>query len=632
MLKRTISLGLLCMASHAYSANIIVNTTDDEDGVANNKCSLREAITLINMTDSAGKIPEAGYGGCSGVEASPSIVLEAGKTYLLNKQIEIKKSLTVNVLKENSADTAFNGENNAIIKAKGAHRLFSIDDENPNIANLTVSFRQVDFKGCAADTATICAPTGGLIFNRENLVISFGRLSHGTASDSGGAIYNEGVASSSERDASAGLLTLTSVLFENNQANQGGAIFSVQPRYNISGSVFRRNQANATATTENDPGTIVYVSRPGAALDNSLDNSSSTSRTGNIVNSTFYENIGRVANLLDGMLINNSTIILNTAGVFLNSETGSANFSNSIVVDNGSSDCLQSVRNKTITNNLLYRAGNCGAGAAGNPNRQLAADIVLLANSNIQGNSEGKCDTPDKAGLLCPFNTQKEIFNGFFRPRLLTRYNSIADSPIVNQGRFASTSETITTKACESTDQRGKPRQTLVLCDIGAIELVIDSQQRIGQDIKYDEVAQIDLTDNLGDGQLWPKDECDKVFKDLPNPPVNPNWQDGCLQFTAGQAPKKGILSLSADALLKYVPFKNFHGSDTFSLQLVTTTSRFSEGTNDRTLTLPGTIVQEPGNNFENKSVNTSGGSTGLLGLLGVLGLIGIRRRLQGAK
>ncbi|RZA09349.1 MAG: rhombotarget A [Moraxellaceae bacterium] len=625
MLKRTISLGLLCMASHAYSANIIVNTTDDEDGIANNKCSLREAITLINMTDTAGKIPEAGYGGCSGVEASPSIVLETGKTYLLDKQIEIKKSLTVNVLNENSADTAFNGENNAIIKAKGAHRLFNIDDNDPNIANLTVSFRQVDFKGCAADTAMICAPTGGLIFNRENLVISFARLSHGTASDSGGAIYNEGVANASQRDASAGLLTLNSVLFENNQASQGAAIFSVQPRYDINGSVFRRNKANVTASA--DPGTIVYVSRPGAAI----DNSSSIARTGNIVNSTFYENIGRVANLLDGMLINNSTIILNTAGVFLNSETGSANFSNSIVMDNRSGDCLQSERNKTITNNLLYRSGDCGVGAAGNPNRQLAAGVALLANSGIKGESEGKCDVPTKDGLLCPFNTQKEIFNGFFRPRLLVRYNSIADSPIINRGRFASTTETITTKACESTDQRGKPRQTLVLCDIGAIELVIDPQ-RIGQDIKYNQVSEIDLTDNLGDGQLWPKEECDAVFKDLPNPPVNANWQDGCLQFTPGQAPKKGTFTLSADALLKYVPFKNFHGSDNFSIQLVTTTSRFSEGSNDRTLTLPGTIVQEPDNNFENKSVNTSGGSTGLLGLLGMLGLIGIRRRLQGAK
>lgn len=627
MLKRTISLGLLCMASHAYSANITVNTTDDEDGIANNKCSLREAITLINMTDSAGKIPEAGYGGCSGVDASPSIVLETGKTYLLDKQIEIKKSLTVNVLNEKAGDTAFKGENNAIIKAKGAHRLFNIDDGQPNITNITVSFREVDFKGCAADTATICAPTGGLIFNRENLVIDFSRLSHGMASDSGGAIYNEGVASAGERDASAGLLTLNNVLFENNQANQGAAIFSVQPRYKIGGSVFRRNKA--TSTVETNLGTIVYVSRPGEAVGN---DSSSFVTTGNIVNSTFYDNTGRVANLLDGMLINNSTIILNTAGVFLNSETGSANFSNSIVMDNLSSDCLQSERNKTITNNLLYRAGNCGAGATENPNRQLTADVVLLANSSIGNNNfEGKCDAPDKEGLLCPFNTQKEIFNGFFRPRLLVRYTSIADSPIINRGRFASASETITTKACESTDQRGKPRQPLVLCDIGAIELVIDPQ-RIGQDIKYNQVSEIDLTDNLGDGQLWPKKECDKVFKDLPNPPVNANWQDGCLQFTPGQAPKKGTFTLSADALLKYVPFKNFHGSDNFSIQLVTTTSRFSEGSNDRTLTLPGTIVQEPDNNFENKSVNTSGGSTGLLGLLGVLGLIGIRRRLQGAK
>ncbi|ONG41637.1 rhombotarget A [Alkanindiges hydrocarboniclasticus] len=627
MLKRTIGLGLLCMASHAYSANIIVNTIDDEDGIENDKCSLREAIELINRTDANNKIPEAGYGGCNGKEASPIIVLETGKTYTLNKEVAIKKALSINVLDEAGNGTKYNGENNAIIQAKGTHRLFTIDDNNPNIANLTVIMAQVDLVGCGTEKATsACAPTGGLIFNRENLQLSFSRLKGGIASANGGAIYNEGIGTGSSAGAAAGLLTLTNVLFLNNKAAQGAAIYSIQPRYEITGSVFRDNEATA------EEGAIVFVNRAGDAT--TTNGNSTTVRTGNIRNSTFFSNKGRVANLLDGMVINNSTIIKNTAGIYLNSATGSANLSNSIVAGNESNDCIVAQGNKAVTNNLLYNTG-CGAGESDNPNKDLdtlSTPIQLIANAGLNGRLEGKCDQPPAVGLLCPFATEKEIFNGFFKPRLLTQYSSISDSPIVNRGRVISGGGTTNTLTCESTDQRGRGRETTVLCDIGSVELVIEDQGKIGQDIKYNQIAEIDLTDSLGDGQLWPKESCNQVFEDLDNPPVRNDWQPGCLQFLQGKEAKKGSLILDENALLKYTPFKNFHGSDDFSIKVVTTTSRFSEGVNDRSVTLRGTVVQEPENDFQNKSVKTSGGSTGIISLLGMLSLVWIRRRLQGVK
>lgn len=629
MLKRTIGLGLLCMASHAYSANIVVNTTDDEDGIDNDKCSLREAIELINRTDANSKIPEAGYAGCSGKDASPSIVLETGKTYILNAEVAITKPLSINVLDEAGNSTKYSGENNAIIKAKGAHRLFNIDDQSTNIANIGVLISQVDLVGCGADNAsTTCAPIGGLIFNRENLSLSFSRLKNGIAETNGGAIYNEGIGTGTNAGLAAGVLTLTNVLFDSNQALQGAAIYSVQPRYEIVGSVFRDNKATGAN------GAIVFVNRPGDAT--TTNGSTSTARTGNIRSSTFFDNQGRVANLLDGMVINSSTIIKNAAGVYLNSATGSANLSNSIVAENGNSDCIIAPDNKAVTNNVVYSNG-CGDGEVGNRNTSLnniTTPKQLLANNGIGGKLEGKCDQPPAIGLLCPYATPKETFNGFFKPRLLTQYGSISDSPIVNRGSnfVGNQATTDKTVACESTDQRGKTRETTVLCDVGAIELIIEDQGKIGQDIKFNQIAEIDLTDSLGDGQLWPKDECNGVFKDLPNPPVNNNWQPGCLQFVEGKEAKKGSLILDANALLKYTPFKNYHGSDDFSIKVVTTTSRFSEGVNDRSITLRGTVVQEPDNNFENKSVKTSGGSTGFVGLLGLLSLVWMRRRLQGVK
>lgn len=631
MLKRTIGLGLLCMASHAYSANIVVNTTEDEfdKETPNSTCSLREAIELINLTDASNKIPEVGFGGCNGKDASPSIVLETGKTYFLNSEVEIRKSLSINVLDEAGNSTKYSGENNAIIKAKGAHRLFTIGEESPNITSINVLIAQVDLIGCGAENASdLCKKiaNGGLIYNRKNLSLSFSRLKNGIASTGGGAIYNEGIGTGTNAGIAAGLLTLTNVLFQNNKAPEGAAIYSVQPRYEIVGSVFRDNVATGD-------GTIVYVNRPGDPI-TTTSGTSATERTGNIRSSTFFANTGRIANLLGGMVINNSTIINNTAGIYLASATdNSANLSNSIVVDNGASDCIVANGNKAVTNNVVYRSGDCGAGTSNNPNRKLAEDIVLLANSGIGNNKlEGKCDRPPAVGLLCPFTTQKEIFNGFFKPRLLRDYTSIMDSPIVNRGRVASGGETTSTLRCESTDQRGKSRETTVLCDIGAIEIVIEEQSKIGQDIKYDQIAEIDLTDSLGDGQLWPKEFCNEVFADLPNPPKKTDWQEGCLQFVEGKEAKKGSLILDENALLKYTSFKNFHGSDDFSIKVVTTTSRFSEGVNDRSIILRGTVVQEPENDFQNKSVKTSGGSTGIISLLGMLSLVWIRRRLQGVK
>ncbi len=626
MLKRTIGLGLLCMASHAYSANIVVNTLDDEDGINNDKCSLREAIELINRTDASGKIPKEGYGGCSGVDASPSIILEAGKTYTLNKQIEIKKSLSINILDEYSNSTKFNGENNAVIQAKGAHRLFVIDDQNPNIANLTVSMNQVDLVGCGKDKSSAsCDTYGGLIFNRENLVLSYGRLSGGLASVGGGAIYNEGIAESTNNTISAGQLTLSNVYFEKNKAPQGAAIFSVQPRHEITNSVFRENEA-----TNGTNGTIIYVNRP-----NEVNSEGGGIRTGNITNSTIFSNKGRVANLLDGMTINNSTIIKNTAGVYLNSANGEANLSNSIVAENGSNDCILESGNKAVTNNIVYKNGNCDSNTeTTNPNRKLAANVKLLANVDIGDKLEGQCDKPSKDGLLCPFHYEKEIFNGFFKPRLLTSYKKLSDSPIINRGQVFSDGTTTNTLSCAASDQRGVNRERTVLCDIGAIELIIEDKGKVGQDIKFGQTAEIDLTDYLGDGELWPKQLCEEVFKDFSNPPVPPKagWQDGCLRFVQGKEANKGEILLNNDGLLKYIPFRNYHGSDNFSINIVTTTSRFSQGANDRAIILRGTIVQEPENTFENKSVKVSGGSIGVLSLFGMLGLVWIRRRFQGVR
>lgn len=629
MLKRLIGLSLLCAAGHSYAGNIIVNTTED-DNAANDKCSLREAIALVNMKGTDGKIPEAGYQGCIGKDASSIIVLESGKTYKVNQEIPITQSVTVLSLPaEKDPPLSYKGEKNAIIKAIGTHRLFNIDDGKPNVASIIATFEEVDMVGCAADNAaTICAANGGLIYNIENLTINYSRLS-GAHAQNGGAIFNDGLSDNNNTtNDSAGILTLTNVFMASNIAElQGAAVYSAQPRYAITSSVFKENKVANNLVDAS----VVYVKNP-VTVPSDTD-VSSIARKAQITNSVFFHNDAFAANLRDIMAINNSTIVRNRGGVYLNAQSAAANLSNSIVAENTQADCRSDALNKATTNNLLFSKDGCNLDSSStNPNIKLdPANPLhqLFANSKIGGgeNIEGACDKAGQKGLLCPFNTEKEVFTGYFKPRLLTDYYNISESPIVNRGRVNSDGTTTNTLSCASTDQRGKTRDVTVFCDIGSIELTVSDPKLVGQDLSYNQIAEIDLTDNLGDGELWPASECGRVF---PTAPADTVWQEGCMTFAPGKPAKKGSLLLNADALLKYTPFSNFHGLDSFSLSIVTTTSRFSQGDTNKTVIIPANIVMSPPDTFENKTVKTSGGSIGLLTVFGLFGLAWTRRRLQG--
>jgi len=49
MLKQSIGIAMLCIAGQAYSADIVVTTTEDISSANDKQCSLREAIEYINL-------------------------------------------------------------------------------------------------------------------------------------------------------------------------------------------------------------------------------------------------------------------------------------------------------------------------------------------------------------------------------------------------------------------------------------------------------------------------------------------------------------------------------------------------------------------------------------------------------
>ncbi|MBP7217964.1 MAG: rhombotarget A, partial [Acinetobacter sp.] len=242
-------------------------------------------------------------------------------------------------------------------------------------------------------------------------------------------------------------------------------------------------------------------------------------------------------------------------------------------------------------------------------------------------NDEGVCAAPPATGLLCPYYTPKDQMLGFFKPRLLMSYSKLSDSLIVNKGRIYSDGTNIGLASCEATDQRGKSRSGYdELCDLGAVELIIDRSAIpiVGQDILFGETAKFNIVDSLMDGELVDPASCKAILGKELNSQGQP-WQAGCLDIQQTQTPSKGKLTLDQDGNVTYVPNNNWHGADMFNLRVMTTTTRLNDVSNYY-INIPTTIVQEPPNNFQNKTVNVSGGSSGLGAIFMLLGLVGLRR------
>jgi rhombotarget A family protien len=613
MLKRSIAFALLAAAGHAYSADIQVTTTIDED-VDNTVCSLREAVVLINKRNSSDSTVVAsvkdGYRGCGSKDVSSNIILQRDKEYALNKSVKISAALTISTAKNDSTlvEEGAPNSHNATIKMIGTDQLFRIDDDSVEKASFTVSFIDINLKGAGSKSA-VPQGNGGLIYNHEQLVIQNSRLMDGYAT-SGGAIYNAGNLSNTTK--TAGSVMITNSLMQNNKASQGGVLYSDMPLYYISRSVVRDNEVTAPDGALFHAQTKFADESTGGYL---------TSRVIGLSNSTIFHNKGSFIGIVrDGMVINNITMIKNAGGLFFDAPQGKASVSNSILVGN-TTNCQTSATDKTIVQSNLVTA-ECNRNASATlPNIIYPASEKLIA-----GNAdEGTCDVPPADGLLCPYSTPSDSFLGFFKPRILDKYTSLSQSLLINKGRLYSDGTSVGLASCEKQDQRGKNRSAYdELCDLGSIELTInrDDISTHGQDIKYGEIAKFNIADVVGDGELVSPKTCEKMFGKRTDGKA---WQPGCMKVVQTSTPSKGTLSIDTQGNLTYVPNGNWHGADVFNLLVVTTTTRFNDAA-DVYLTVPVQIVQDPPSGIEDKSVSTGGGSVGGGLILGLFGLIALRR------
>lgn len=612
MLKRTLACTLFAITGHVYSADIQVTTLVDEDK-DDTVCSLREAVTFLNNRTQ--KEYENGYHGCGDKDASPIIILQRDKEYTLNSAIQIKAAMTLNTAVSTDFNDSKKGLNNATIKMLGSESLFIVDDNNVEKDPLLVNFNELNLKGSSQKVVE-----GGLILNREILTIKYSRLTNGNAT-LGGAIYNKGLLSDKK---TAGVVSINNTLFEGNKADQGAVIYSEIPRYSITQSVIRNNEVKTN-------GSILYVQT--AYSDNAISNALTTGLFGMRNVTVFNNKGGYVANIRGGMVLNNITMIYNDAGLYLQAPKwivtaatdttvakldDSAYISNSIIAKNNKNCVADSSDSTVIQSNLTEL--ECDRNApVGRPNFLLNTDLLA------GGQLEGDCDLPQDKGLLCPYATPKDQMFGFFQPRLLTTYNSLSESLIINKGRIFSDGTTTGLISCESSDQRGKNRSIYgELCDLGAIELVVNRNdvQIAGQDILYGQTAKFSIADSLLDGELVAPEACKAIFKRDTDANGLP-WQPGCLEVEQTETKSKGKLTLDSKGNVVYVPNGNWHGADKFNIRVMTSITRLNDPSNYY-IDIPTTIVQDPPNNFQSRTVNV--GSMDFGWILIIFGLIGFRR------
>lgn len=586
MFKRLMSFGLLCFAFNAH-ASITVNTTADTSGTS--ACSLRDAVAMVNSGSLSTKI-----GGCTDTDTASVVILTVGQTYTLNSEIQLNNTITIQ-----SSDTGdlsgTTGTNNPTVQAIGNHRVFNISaNGTATTAIPSVTITGVDLKGCGN---SVCGTNGGVIFNKGALTISTSRIYNGFA-NLGGGIYNE----------NTGTVNATTIELKDNTAQQGAAIYSRVAATQIKQSLVRDNTiANAT-----QPGFAIYTQ----TIDPTLK-----SFTTQVLSSTIYNNQANAINIVPGVFVDSATIIGNQGGVTLNASIDSA-LANSIIGNNNGADCTFAAGDLTPINNVVY-TNSCGSAAGTTSQNTLLSNTgtETLVAADTSGNGSGTCALPPDNGLLCPFRTYAGQFTGYLLPRLVPAPGAtLASSPIINKGFNNGVGQ-----ACAG-DQRGLTR---TLCDVGAIELTIPggNSQTNGEDILYGDVAKIDLSPVVGDGQLIPAALCTSLFGAAPASQGGV-WMDGCIVYTS--APIKGSAAFSAATdMLTYTPASNWHGFDKFMYTMATTTSFFSDANNDKTIAMTTTIVQSPPTGITSKTVGAGG-----IGIFAVFGLMGLalRRRLTGGQ
>lgn len=545
-----------------------------------------------------------GLFGCSSVDDSSAEVIAlllSPTPYLVNAPLTINLNITINgvgVITARSDGTAYALEDSTstlpfrpILKANSTNSLFIIDNGISNTAITTnattnVTFNDIDFIGCEQN----CTNKGGIFLNKENLTINNSVIHKGNA-NYGGAIYNQANAT----------LIINDAVFRANEAIDGAAIFAEENNVLIKKSLFTQGKAPNNG--------IITI------------NTASTAKTTSIIeNSTLSGNEGAAISGGKDVLISNTTIVNNTIGIRLNNNTPL--IYNNIIAGNSQADCdmfatIPSDGKVYFANNLSTVSKGCPIGASNHNN-------IVITNTGNETlfaalDSNNRCVAPPAIGLLCPL-AENGGLTKTHKPRLLANYTQLSESPIVNKGFY----DIVANQGliCSSTDQRGFARENSEnRCDIGAVEIQTGLKAyKQGDDIVFGQIKRFNISENIFDAELFPASLCSNLLG-------AGEYRDGCARLV--DLPKHGVASFDAQTgeILYSTTNPSFHGFDTFSYNIVTTLSRFSDAANDKTLRTDVRVVSEPPASLASKTLDS--GATGIFSLLMLSSLLVLWRRTR---
>jgi len=523
-------------------------------------------------------------------------------------EILIRDSLIIGVDTSSASNDAFTiNDNNddlkpAVIqvenKATTDNRVFRIDDGVANQAiRIIVKLNNLEIRGCQSDSSMTndCADKGGIIHNREELTLTNVTLTRGAASEKGGALYNDDL----------GLAQVVESSLIKNKAPAGAAVYSELSGLGIQRSLLAWNNA----ITAN--GTVVEVES------SSMPQGGTITTRAIVSDSTLSTNTGTALSVPESIRLLSLTIVANDAGIDFRGLD--QNITSSIIAGN-TNNCVNvgAIANTTLNPVIkfrfnLFQDSTCPSGRPSDTNIQITGTGAHKLFASDESDSP-VCAAPPALGLLCPLGNYggKTLSH---KPRLLSSYNALSESPIVNKGL---TDAATSNSGCSGTDQRGKPR---TLCDIGAVELVTINTEKQGQDVVSGEIVKFDIMEKIGDGELIPAARCPEVATD----PRADLTKDGCPVIVIN--PSKGSLRFDNDThQVVYTPYSAYHGYDRFSYSVSTTLSRFSDAVNNKGFTMNATVVAEPAGTFESKSF---AGAAGIWSLMFLSGLALIRRRVS---
>jgi LPXTG-site transpeptidase (sortase) family protein len=457
-----------------HAAGIVVNNNGDtvaDDGV----CTLREAITAANTDTSSGAI----VGECAAGIGADTITFAGNYTITLTgSQLPAVTSEII---------ITGNGVANTIIQAHAnpntaTYRVFAVVVGG----DLTLDGLTVRHGHCRGTTCEGVFDVGGGVYNQGNLSLINAAFS-GNNANIGGGVYNEGIATvtnssfianiagldgggignigtltviksnfsansgingagiASARIVSAGIATVASSTFSNNNASDRGGGIANGGTLTVTNTTFKGNSAS-------QGGGIINLADSGLGLNNANATISNSTFSGNSATSgngggiyTHASNAGSTANTT----VINSTIIGNSAdlGGGIAAETLNAGGEIAII---------------TLRNSIIY--GNIGGTAPNCITTNTGASLTGDAN-NLFHSTDGVC--PIGASDVTSNLVVNSIVSGLADNGGPTQTHAlVSGSPAIDAGNAT----TCANSPVSNKDQRGVTRPQGAGCDIGAYE------------------------------------------------------------------------------------------------------------------------------------------------------------------